>query len=91
MRQDIRRRSRARKEAFEAARARAAGKSRDEIREIYVAELTARCLAAPPDDLLDAVVDHITGNPLPTIRLAAQSLAQLGRGMREPSPVFRGS
>ena len=84
-----RRRSRARKEAFESARARAAGKSRDEIRDIYVAELHARGLAAPGEDLLEAVVDQITGNPLPAVRLAVRSLAQLGKELRGLSRLFR--
>jgi hypothetical protein len=88
MLQDARRRSRARKEAFESARARAAGKDRDEIREIYVAELHAQDLAAPGEDLLDAVVDQITGNPLPAARLAVGSLAQLGRELRDLSRLF---
>jgi hypothetical protein len=82
-------RSRARKEAFQAARAKAAGKGRDEIREIYVAELTARGLKKPSDAVLDAVVDGISGNPLPTARLAVKGLVQLGKGLREPSQLFR--
>ena len=86
--QDARHRSRVRKEAFESARARAAGKGRDEIREIYVAELNARGLAAPGEDLLDAVVDQIAGNRTPAVRLA-QLLAQLGKELRELSRRFR--
>ena len=76
--EDARRRSRARKGAFESARARAAGKSRDQIREIYLAELNARGLTAPGEDILDAVADRIGGNPLPAARLAAEGLAQMG-------------
>jgi hypothetical protein len=87
--QDARHRSRARKEAFESTRARAAGKSRDEIREIYVAELNARGLAAPGEDLLDAVVGQITGNRPPAVRLAMESLAQLGKELRQLSRRFR--
>jgi hypothetical protein len=89
MLQDSQHRSRARKEAFESARARAAGKSRDEIRAIYLAELSARGLAAPGEDLLDAIVDQITGNPLPAIRLGAEILAQLGKELRDLSRIFR--
>jgi hypothetical protein len=87
--QDARRRSRARREAFESTRARAAGKGRDEIREIYIAELNARGLAAPGEDLLDAAVDQITGNPLPAVRLAVENLAQLGKELRDLSRLFR--
>jgi len=86
---DARRRSRARKEAFESARARAAGKSRDEIRGIYVTELNARGLEAPREDLLDASVERITGNPLPAARLAVEGLAQMGKALNELSRLFR--
>ena len=89
MREDARRRSRASKEAFESARARAAGKGRDEIREIYLAELNARGLKVPREDLLDAVVDRITGNPLPAARLAVAGLAQMGKALHELSRLFR--
>jgi hypothetical protein len=89
IREDARRRSRARKEAFESARARAAGKDRDEIREIYVAELTSRGLRAPREDHLDAAVDRIVSNPLPAARLAVEDLAQMGRALRELSRIFR--
>ena len=86
---DARRRSRARKEAFESARARAAGQGRDEIRRIYVAELNARGLAAPREDVLDAAVERITGNPLPAARLAVEGLAQMGKALNELSRLFR--
>lgn len=89
MREDAERRSRARKEAFQAAQVRAAGKSRDEIREIYVAELSARGLNKPSDAVLDAVVDRIRGNPLPTVRLAVDGLVQVGKGVRELFRFFR--
>ncbi len=87
--EDAQRRSRLRKEAFQAARARAAGKGRDEIREIYVAELTARSLEKPSDAVLDAVVDRISGNPIPAVRLAAESLVQLGKELHKLSRLFR--
>lgn len=86
---DARRRTGVRKEAFESARARAAGKSRDEIRRIYVAELTARGLKIPREDLLDAAVERITGNPLPAARLAVEGLAQMGKALHELSRIFR--
>lgn len=89
VREDARRRSRARKEAFESARARAAGKSRDEIREIYLAELNARGLTAPGEEILDAVADRIGGNPLPAARLAAEGLAQMGKALHDLSRIFR--
>jgi hypothetical protein len=87
--QDRRLRSRLRKEAFQAARAGAASKSRDEIREIYLAERNARGLQAPGDTVLDAIVDHISGNPLPAVRIAAESLVQMGKGIHALSRDFR--
>jgi hypothetical protein len=89
MRDDSRRRSRASKEAFDSARARATGKSRDEIREIYVAELNARGLKVPRADVLDVVVERIMGNPLPAARLAAETLAQMGKDLHELFRFFR--
>lgn len=81
--------SRARREAFQSARARAAGKDRPEIREIYIAELDARGLTQPGDAVLDAAVDSICGNPRPAVRLAAESLVQVGKGIHELSRLFR--
>jgi hypothetical protein len=86
---EARQRSRASREAFESARARAAGKSRDEIRGIYVGELDARGLKVPSEDVLDAVVERIIGNPLPAARLAVDALAQLGKGLYDLSRFFR--
>jgi hypothetical protein len=86
---EARHRARARKSAFEAARAKAGGKGRDEIREVYLAELTARGLERPSDAVLDAVVDRISGNPLPAVRLAVESLVHVGKGLHELARLFR--
>lgn len=88
-REEARNRSRARKEAFESARTQAAGKNRDEVREVYLAELNARSLPVPGEDILEAVVDRIGGNPLPAARLAVGSLAQMGKALHELSRIFR--
>jgi hypothetical protein len=50
--------------------------TRDEIHEIYISELNARDLTQPSDAVLNAAVDRVSGNPLPAVRLAAESLAQ---------------
>jgi hypothetical protein len=89
LREQAERRSQARKEAYEAARVRAAGKSRAEIRDIYVAELSARGLRVPTERLLDAVVERIAGNPLPAARVLGESLVQMGKGIYELSRLFR--
>jgi hypothetical protein len=87
--EDRRRRSRGRTEAYQAARARAAGQGRDEIREIYLAELNARGVKKPSDTILDAVVDRISGNPLPAVRVAAEGLVQVGKGIHALSRIIR--
>jgi hypothetical protein len=80
VREQEQRRSTARKDAFEAVRRAAAGKSRDEIRELYVAELRSRGLEPPTEPFLAATVEHLAGNPVPTARLVAHGVAELGKG-----------
>jgi hypothetical protein len=89
IREEARRRSRARTQAFAAARARAAGKSRPEIRDIYVAELDRRGQEPPREEVLNAVVDRILGDPIPAARLAVQGLAQMGKGLYGLARMFR--
>lgn len=83
--EERRSRSRARREAAraaqQAAQARAAGKGRDEIREIYIAELNARGLTQPSDTILNVTVDSISGKPFPTVR----GLVAMGKEIRELS------
>ncbi len=80
-------------EAVAATRARAAGSSREEIREINIAERRARNLTVPEEPALDAVVDHITtGDPLPAFRVLGESLLRTGKGFHDPSrPHDRGA
>lgn len=59
-----RERSDARRQAFQAARDAAPGKSRDEIRELYISELRARGQEVPPEPFLEAEVDFLTGHPM---------------------------
>jgi hypothetical protein len=61
--QESRDRSAAREEAATAARAAAPGKTRDEVRQLYVSELESRGLETPPDWLLEVAVDIISGDP----------------------------
>jgi hypothetical protein len=53
-----------RKHAFRAARDAAPGMSREEVRRLYIAELRARGQDVPPEPVLDADVDLLTGHPL---------------------------
>ncbi len=65
--------------AQEATRAAAAGKSRAQIREIYVAELRARSLTVPSDLVLDATADAIARNREKfSVVYSARVLAELG-------------
>jgi hypothetical protein len=77
----IRRDGHARKAAFDAARARAHGKDREQAREIYVEELRARGLTVPSEPVLNGIVEGITGSTLDAVRLLGKSLAEMGRGL----------
>lgn len=77
-----RQRSRTRREAFDAARANAAGKTRVEIRDLYQAELHARGLEIPPDEILDAQVDAIIGDYRSSVRLMGRALGDLTKVVR---------
>lgn len=66
--------SQSQREAFQATQASAAGKSREEIRDLYLAELRSRGLEIPPDELLDATVDTLTGNYRTSTRLFIRSV-----------------
>lgn len=55
--------SEARKDAFNAVRSTASGKTRDEIRDLYIAELRARGLEIPSEPLLAAYIDFLSGEP----------------------------
>jgi hypothetical protein len=87
--QEARQYQRDRKEAYEAVRARALGKSRAEIRELYMAELNARDMKIPPDPVLDALVERAAGNPLPAVRLMGEGVVKIGKGFYELSRIFR--
>jgi len=89
VREEARHRSQLRKEAFRATQDRATGKSRAEIREIYVAELRDRSLKIPPEHLLDAIVERIKGNPLPAAHVAGGSLIGVGTRIHELVKLFR--
>ena len=82
----------ARRDAFQAASRAAAGTSRDEIRDLYLPELRSRGLAPPSERLHEATVERIAGNPIPSVRLVVEGLAQtakvavgLGRLLRDIS------
>jgi hypothetical protein len=79
-----RQRQQSNREAFDAAKAQAAGKSREQIRELYLAELHARGQRTPPQEALDAAVAAITGNPLPTARIMGQAVIGLAKSFRGP-------
>jgi len=53
-----------RKQATQAAREAAPGKTRDEVRDLYIAELRARGQKVPPEPFLRAEIDLLTGHPL---------------------------
>lgn len=63
-RRDWQESSEARKQAFQAARESARGKTRDELRDLYIAELRARGRQVPSDPVVDLEIDLLTGHPL---------------------------
>jgi hypothetical protein len=81
-----RQRSQARREAFDAAKAKAAGKNREQIRDLYTAELRARGLKIPPDEILDAEVDAISGDYRPIARLMGRVVSNVPKFVRD---IFR--
>ncbi|MGN6680334.1 MAG: hypothetical protein ACTHKL_21440 [Streptosporangiaceae bacterium] len=74
-RRESRERRDARSEAFRAASDAAPGKTRQEIRDIFLAELQARGQEVPPEPFLEADLDLLTGHPL--------------RGLKRMLRVFR--
>jgi hypothetical protein len=78
----------ARREAFDAARTAAAGKSREQVREIYAAELRSRGLAVPADQILDAYAAAIAGNRLPA-GLPIYLLTEIGKDFGKLMKIFR--
>lgn len=75
------------REAFNAVRAQSAHKSREEIMELYVAELSARNLEIPAPEVLDANIAALAGNPLPSVRLMGRAAVEL---VKDFSNVWRG-
>lgn len=88
-REEEQRRSRLAREALQATQARATGKSRAEIREIYLGERRARDLPIPAEPILDALVERINGNPLPAARVAGESLAGMGKELHKLFKLLR--
>jgi hypothetical protein len=62
-------RRQSRQEAIHAVRAQAAGKTREEIRNLYMAELRSRGLDVPSEEILDANVAALTGNYASSARI----------------------
>jgi len=72
-------RKRARKQAYEAAREAAAGKSRDQVRQIYLDELQARGQDPPPAPLLEAQIDALVGRPVRALAKLWHAFVNLDR------------
>lgn len=72
------------REAFEAAKEQAAGKSREQVRELYLAELHARGQQPPQREALDATVAAIAGDHRPTARIMGRAVIDLVKSFRGP-------
>lgn len=66
-------------EALDTARARAAGMSREEVKDVYEAELHSRGLEPPPEPVIDACVEAIARYCGREAGLAGRSLASLAK------------
>jgi hypothetical protein len=74
----------ARRQALDAARATGAGQTRQQIKEIYQAELRSRGLPLPSGLLLDAYSDMIARNRQKmSLRFAARVLAEIGKDLSQ--------
>lgn len=78
-----------RRAAFDATKANAAGKTRDELKEMYVGELRSRDLTIPPPEVLDAIVDALTGNYVTGYATSARLLGQAVSGIAKLFDEFR--
>jgi hypothetical protein len=77
-----------RSEAFRAAQDRGEGRGREEIREIYMAELRSRGLPMPSDSALEAAVERITGDSLPSAREMGEGLIETGKLLHGIFKIF---
>lgn len=75
-----------RKAAFRAARDAAAGRGRDEVRALYLAELRARDVGQPPDDYLEMDVTRIINA---SVWKAGQGSAAQPQPLSGPGPIDR--
>jgi hypothetical protein len=89
LRERVRRDSEARHQALRAARDRAAGLSREELREIYMAELRSRGLPMPSEPALNAAVERMMGNALPMARLMGEGMIETGKLLHGIFRIFR--
>jgi hypothetical protein len=83
--------SRLRREATQAVRVRARGKSRDQIREMLIAERRARGLPVPSDRILEANVEAIMGNYGPAAREVGRGVARIADGVVKIAKAMRDS
>jgi hypothetical protein len=74
LRAKSRQKHQSRRDAFEAAKAQAAGKTREEVKELYLAELRARGQELPSQEILDANVAALNGDYLPVARLIGRAV-----------------
>jgi hypothetical protein len=87
--EEKRRNSRARREAYQAARAASRGQGREQIRDAYIAEFRRRGLRVPADDVIEVAVESIRGNYLPATRALTGRLGRLGSSIGEIAKIIR--
>ena len=87
--EEVKQQRSARNEAFDVARARTAGWSPKDVREIYLSELRSRGQPIPAEPVLNATVDNIMGKPLSAVRLKGEELIEMGKQLYRVSKTFR--
>jgi hypothetical protein len=80
-----------RRAAADAVRAQRAGKSRDEVRQLLVAELTARGLRIPADRILEVNVDAVMGHYGSSARELGRVAGKFARTIGAVAEVVRDS
>lgn len=89
MRAKQRERSELRKAAFNAVKADAAGKTREELKAMYIAELRSRNLDIPEDFVLHAIVEGLAGNYGPAYLGVAETMGRAATTLKQIFDDFR--
>jgi hypothetical protein len=83
-----RRKSELRRAAASQVRASAAGRSREQVRQLYLAALAERGLPAPADRVLEISLDALTGHYGSSVRELGRAAGGMARSARDIARIF---